>query len=414
MLSYDLNPEHEMLRKSIREFAEKEIKPVRQKLDEKEEFSYDLVEKMGKMGLFGITVSPDYGGQGLDTLSYIIAVEELARVDGCQAATVAAENGLGIGPIYNFGTEEQKRKYLPDLCSGKKLWGFGLTEPGAGSDAGNSSTRGELKNGKWTINGAKIFITNAASKITNGVTVQCVTGIKNQPQRGVEGEAPSGLPVEGATCLPAGTARAPMITGKEISCVIVESGTPGFTAKEMHHKMTWRSSNTAELYFDNAQVPEKNLLGRRGDGYRQMLATLDGGRLAIAAMGLGGAQGAYEAALAYAQERKTFGQTLTKHQTIAFKLADMAMEIDLARTYLYKACWLKDQGRPFKKEAAIAKLYTSEMMGRVADAAVQIHGGYGLMEEYPVAKFYRDQRLLEIGEGSSEVQRIVISRLIGC
>lgn len=382
-LSYDLNPEHEMLHKSIREFAEKEIKPVRQKLDEAEEFSYDLVEKMGKMGLFGITVSPDYGGQGLDTLSYIIAVEELARVDGCQAATVAAENGLGIGPIYNFGTEEQKRKYLPDLCSGKKLWGFGLTEPGAGSDAGNSSTRGELKNGKWIINGAKIFITNAASKITAGVTVQCVTGIKGE-----------------------GT--------KEISCVIVEAGTPGFTAKEMHHKMTWRSSNTAELYFDNVQVPEGNLLGRRGDGYRQMLATLDGGRLAIAAMGLGGAQGAYEAALAYAQERKTFGQTLTKHQTIAFKLADMAMEIDLARTYLYKACWLKDHGRPFKKEAAIAKLYTSEMMGRVADAAVQIHGGYGLMEEYPVAKFYRDQRLLEIGEGSSEVQRIVISRLIGC
>lgn len=383
MLSYDLTPEQEMLRKSVREFSEEEIRPVAQKLDEKEEFSYDLVEKMGKLGLFGIMVSPDYGGQGLDTLSYIIAVEELARIDGCQAATVAAENGLGIGPIYNFGTEEQKKKYLPGLCSGKKLWGFGLTEPNAGSDAGNSQTRGELKNGKWIINGSKIFITNAASKITAGVTVQCVTGTKGEDV-------------------------------KEISCVIVESGTSGFTAKEMHHKMTWRSSNTAELYFDNVQVPEKNLLGRRGDGYRQMLSTLDGGRLAIAAMGLGGAQGAYEVALAYAQERKTFGQTLTKHQVIAFKLADMAMEIDLARTYLYKACWLKDQGRPFKKEAAIAKLYCSEMMGRVTDAAVQIHGGYGLMEEYPVAKFYRDQRLLEIGEGSSEVQRIVISRLIGC
>jgi len=383
MLSFDLSQEHEMLRKSIREFAEGEIKPVAQKLDAKEEFSLDLVEKMGKIGLFGITVSPEYGGQGLDTLSYIIAVEELARVDGCQAATVAAENGLGIGPIYNFGTEDQKRKYLPDLCAGKKLWGFGLTEPDAGSDAGNSKTRAELKNGQWVINGAKIFITNAASKITAGVTVQAVTGQKSDGS-------------------------------KEISCIIVEQGTPGFTAKEMHGKMTWRSSNTAELYFEDVKVPESNLLGPKGGGYRQMLATLDGGRLAIAAMGLGGAQGAYEAALKYSHERKTFGQPLCKHQAIAFKLADMAMEIDLARNYLYKACWLKDQGRPFKKEAAIAKLYCSEVMGRVADQAVQIHGGYGLMEEYPVAKFYRDQRLLEIGEGSSEVQRIVIAREIGC
>ncbi|HSA58805.1 MAG TPA: acyl-CoA dehydrogenase family protein [bacterium] len=382
-MSYDLSPEQDMLRKTIREFAEGEIKPVAHKLDEKEEFSLDLVGKMGKLGLFGVTVSPDYGGQGLDTLSYIIAVEELARVDGCQAATVAAENGLGIGPIYNFGTEDQKRKYLPDLCSGKKLWGFGLTEPDAGSDAGNSKTRAELKNGQWIVNGSKIFITNAASRITAGVTVQAVTGQK-----------PDGV--------------------KEISCIIVEQNTPGFTAKEMHGKMTWRSSNTGELYFEDVKVPEANLLGPKGGGYRQMLATLDGGRLAIAAMGLGGAQGAYEAALKYSHERKTFGQPLCKHQVIAFKLADMAMEIELARTYLYKACWLKDQGRPFKKEAAIAKLYCSEVMGRVADQAVQIHGGYGLMEEYPVAKFYRDQRLLEIGEGSSEVQRIVISREIGC
>ena len=382
MPSYDLTPEQEMLRKTVRDFAEEEIRPVAQKLDEKEEFSYALVDKMGKLGLFGITISPDCGGQGLDTLSYIIVVEELARVDGCQAATVAAENGLGIGPIYHFGNENQKKKYLPDLCTGKKLWGFGLTEPGAGSDAGNSTTRAELKDGKWTINGSKIFITNAASKITGGVTVQCVTG---------------------------GTKEK-----KEISCIIVESGTTGFTSREMHHKMTWRSSNTGELYFENVQVPEGNILGRRGDGYRQMLATLDGGRLAIAAMGVGGAQGAFEAALKYAKERKTFGVPISQHQTIAFKLADMAMEIELARTFLYKACWLKDQGRPFKMEAAMAKLYASEMMGRVVDAAVQIHGGYGLMEEYPVAKFYRDQRLLEIGEGTSEVQRIVISRQLGC
>ncbi|MBI2500933.1 MAG: acyl-CoA dehydrogenase family protein [Deltaproteobacteria bacterium] len=383
MPSYDLTSEQELLRKTVRDFSEREIKPIAQKLDEKEEFSYELVSKMGGLGLFGMTVSPDYGGQGLDALSYIIAVEELARVDGCQAATVAAENGLGIGPIYNFGSEAQKKKYLPDLCAGRKLWGFGLTEPNAGSDAANSSTRGELKSGEWIINGSKIFITNGASRVTAGATVQCVTGIQKDGK-------------------------------KELSCIIVETGTNGFTTQEMHHKMTWRSTNTGELYFDNVKVPEGNLLGKKGEGFKQMLATLDGGRLAIAALGVGGAQGAFEAALRYAKERKTFGETLSKHQSIAFKLADMATEIELARTLLYKACWLKDQGRPFKKEAAMAKLYASEMMGRVADAAVQIHGGYGLMEEYPVAKFYRDQRLLEIGEGTSEVQRIVISRELGC
>lgn len=383
MTSYDLAPEQEMLKKTVREFAEKEIRPIAQKLDEREEFSYDLMGKMGELGLFGMTVSPEYGGQGLDTLSYLIAVEELARVDGCQAATVAAENGLGIGPIAHYGSEVQRRKYLPDLCAGKNLWGFGLTEPDAGSDAANSATRAELKNGQWVLNGSKIFITNGASKITAGITVQAVTGT-----------FPDGK--------------------KEISCILLEAGTSGFTAKEMHHKMTWRSTNTGELYFDNVKVPEGNLLGKRGEGYRQMLTTLDNGRLAIAAMGVGGAQGAFEAALKYAQERKAFGVPISKHQAIAFKLADGATEIELARTFLYKAAWLKDQGRPFKKEAAMAKLYASEMMGRVVDAAVQIHGGYGLMEEYPVAKFYRDQRLLEIGEGTSEVQRIVISREIGC
>lgn len=383
MPSYDLTPEQELLKKTVREFAEKEIKPVAQKLDEKEEFPYELVKKMGELGLFGMTVSPDYGGHGVDTVSYIIAVEELARIDGCQAATVAAENGLGIGPIANFGTEAQKKKYLPDLCAGKKLWGFGLTEPGAGSDAANSATRAESKGKEWVINGSKTFITNGASKITAGITVQCATGQLSEGR-------------------------------KELSCILVETGTAGFTSREMHHKLSWRSTNTGELYFEDVRVPEGNFLGKRGEGYHQMLATLDAGRLAIAAMGVGGAQGAFEAAMEYAKVRKTFGSPLFKHQTIAFKLADMATEIELARTFLYKACWLKDQGRPFKKEAAMAKLYASEMMGRVADAAVQIHGGYGLMEEYPVAKFYRDQRLLEIGEGTSEVQRIVISREIGC
>lgn len=383
MMNFDLTTEQEMLRKSVRDFAEGEIKPVRQKLDEKEEFSVELTQKMGQLGLFGMQVDPQYGGQGLDTLSYCLAVEEIARVDGCQGATVAAENALGIMPIYKWGTEAQKQKYLPKLCTGEKIWGFGLTEPEAGSDAGNSKTHAKLENGQWTINGSKIFITNAASTITAGVTVQAISGDPSSDK-------------------------------KEISCIIVEADTPGFTAREMHNKLVWRSSNTAELYFDDVKVPEENLLGQRGKGFAMMLETLDAGRLGIAAMGVGGAQGAFEAALDYSKERKTFGKPICKHQAIAFKLSDMAMEIEAARTLLYKACWLKDQGRPFAKEASMAKLYSSEVMNRVVNHAVQIYGGYGLMEEYPVAKFFRDQKLLEIGEGSSEVQRIVISRHLGC
>jgi short-chain 2-methylacyl-CoA dehydrogenase len=383
MINFDLTSEQEMLKKTVRDFAEKEIKPLRQKLDEKEEFSVELTKKMGALGLFGMTVDPKYGGQDLDYLSYCIAVEEVARVDGCQAATVAAANALGIMPIYRWGSEVQKQKYLPSLCKGEKLWGFGLTEAEAGSDAGNSKTHAKLKQGKWVINGSKIFITNAANPMTAGVTVQAVTGEREQGK-------------------------------KEISCIIVEQGAPGFTAREMHHKLTWRSSNTGELYFEDVEVPESNLLGERGKGFQMMLSTLDAGRLGIAAMAVGGAQGAFEAALEYAKVRKTFGVAICKHQAIAFKLADMALEIEAARNLLYKACFLKDQDRPFAKEAAMAKLYASEVMGRVTDHAVQIFGGYGLMEEYPVAKFYRDQRLLEIGEGSSEVQRIVISRHLGC
>jgi short/branched chain acyl-CoA dehydrogenase len=383
MLNYDLTPEQDMLRKTVRDFSEKEIKPVRLELDQKEEFSYPITEKMFDLGLFGMTISPEYGGQGLDYLSYIIAVEELARVDGCQAATVAAENSLGIGPLYYFGSKAQKEKYLPILCTGKKLWGFGLTEPNAGSDASNSKTNATLKDGKWIINGAKIFITNAANEMTAGVTVQAITGDRNAAK-------------------------------KEISCIIVDSGTKGFTTRAMKNKMTWRSSNTAELYFDDVNVPEENLLGKRGDGFKQMMQTLDNGRLSIAAMGLGGAQGAFEAALSYAKERKAFGQAISSFQVNAFKLADCAMEIEAARNLLYKACWLRDQNRPFAREAAMAKLYTSEVFHRVANHCVQLHGGYGLMEEYPAAKFYRDQKLLEIGEGTSEIQRLVIARQLGC
>ena len=383
MVNFELTPEQEMLKKTIRDFAEREIKPVRQKLDEKEEFSEELTKKMGQLGLFGMQVDPKYGGQGLDTLSYCIAVEEIARVDGCQAATVAAENALGITPIYRWGTEAQKQMYLPMLCSGQHLWGFGLTEAEAGSDAGNTKTRAVLQDGKWKINGSKIFITNTATPMCAGVTVQAVTGEKGEGK-------------------------------KEISCIIVPTGTPGFTSRQMHHKLTWRSSVTGELYFEDVIVPEENLLGKRGEGFHMMLATLDSGRLGIAAMAVGGAQGAFEAALDYAKVRKTFGKPISKHQAIAFKLADMAVEIEAARNLLYKGCWLKDTGKPFAQHAAMAKLYASEVMRRVTHEAIQVFGGYGLMEEYPVAKFFRDQRLLEIGEGSSEVQRIVISRYLGC
>jgi alkylation response protein AidB-like acyl-CoA dehydrogenase len=382
-MNYGLSKEQEMLRGAVREFAEGEIAPKAEELDRKEEFSYDITKKMGEMGFFGIAVDPKYGGQGMDYLSYIIVVEELARIDASQAATVAAANSLGIGPIYSFGNEHQKKKYLPDLCSGKKLWGFGLTEAEAGSDASATKTTAEHKGHKWIINGSKIFITNAATEITSGVTVQAVTG-----------KRPDGR--------------------KELSCILVESDTKGFTRRAMKNKMVWRASNTAELYFDNVEVPEENLLGSRDEGFHQMLETLDSGRLAIAAMGLGGAQGAFELALKYAKERKQFGKPISTFQASAFKLADCATEIEAARNLLYKACWLKDHGKPFSKEAAMSKLYCSEVMYRVANHAVQLHGGYGLMQEYKVERFYRDQKLLEIGEGTSEIQRLVISRAIGC
>ena len=382
-LDFDLTKEQEMIRKEVRKFSLSEIAPIAPDLDESETFSSELTRKMGDIGLFGMFVSEDFAGQGMDYLSYIIAVEEVARVDGSQAATVAAGNSLGIGPLYYFGSEDQKKKYLPGLCSGKALWGFGLTEPTAGSDAGGSKTTAVKDGNDWVINGSKIFITNAACEMTMGVTVQAITGTR-----------PNGRP--------------------EYTCFLVESGTPGFKAVPMHRKMMWRSSNTAELYFDNLRVPDSSILGNRGDGFHQMLKTLDGGRLSIAAMGLGGAQGAYDAALKYARERVQFGQPICKFQAIAFKLADCAVEIECARNLLYKACWLRNQHRPFEKEAAMAKLYCSEVMGRVVNHAVQIHGGYGLMKDYGVERFFRDQKLLEIGEGTSEVQRIVISRYIGC
>ena len=383
MIDFRLNEEQKMLRYNIREFAENEIAPMAQDLDEREEFSIEITKKMADLGLFGIVVSEEYGGPGMNYLSYCIAVEEIARVDGSHAATVAAGNSLGIGPIYYFGNDKQKEEWLPRLCRGEILASFGLTEPEAGSDAGSSKTTARLENGQWIINGSKIFITNSTSKIAGICTVQVVTGQRDDGK-------------------------------KEISCIMVPNGTPGFTAKKMTKKMMWRASDTGELYFDDCRVSEENLLGKRGEGFHQMLQTLDNGRLAIAAMGLGGAQGAYEMALQYAKERKQFGVPISTFQAIAFMLADMATEIEAARNLLYKACNLKDEGKSFSKEAAMAKLYCSEVMGRVVDKAVQIHGGYGLMKEYNIERFFRDYKLLTIGEGTSEVQRIVISRHIGC
>ena len=380
-MDFDLSDEHKMLRNTVRSFTEKEIKPCVHDLDEKEEFSVALTRAMGERGFSGVIFPEEYGGQGLDYLSYIITVEELARIDGSQAATVAAGVSLGISPIYYFGNETQKKKYLPKLCSGEMLWGFGLTEPNAGSDAGNSSTTAILDGNEWVINGQKIFITNGASEITAGVTVQAVTGTRSHGK-------------------------------KELSCILVESGTKGFTQKAMHGKLCWRASNTGELYFEDVRVPKENLLGKQGEGLHQMLATLDGGRLSIGAMGLGGAQGAFEEALKYSQERVQFGKPICDFQVNSFKLADMATKIEQARLLLYKATWLRDQKRPFGKEAAMAKLVCSEVFHDCANGAVQLHGGYGLMKEFPVERFYRDQKLLEIGEGTSEIQRLVIARNI--
>ncbi len=379
-MDFNFTDEQKLIRQTVRDFAEREVKPLAQELDEKGEFSVDLTKKMGELGLFGMYLPEKYGGQGLDTLSYIIAVEELARIDSSQAATLAAHNSLGIGPLYYFGNEEQKMKYLPKLCTGEHIWAFGLTEPDAGSDSRGTKTSAKLIDGKWKINGSKIFITNGASELSSGACVQTVSDI---------------------------------IDGKKIfTTIIVEKGTKGFNQIPMHGKMMWRASDTAELYFDNCEVPEENILGKIGQGSKIMLSTLDNGRLSIAAMGLGLAQGALEMAVQYSKERKQFGKPISKFQTVSFKLADMATKVELARTLLYKACWLKDAGKSFAKEAAMSKLYCSEIAKDVTDDAVQIHGGYGLMKDYDIERFYRDQRILQIGEGTSEIQRLVIARKV--
>jgi len=377
VLSFDLSDEHRLFRATVRDFAEGEIGPHAEALDRDGRFPLDLVAKAAELGLMGIPIPAEFEGGGADTLAYAIAIEELARVDQSFAITVAAHTSLGTQPINLFGSEEQKREWLPPLASGRRLAAFGLTEPGAGSDAGATRTTARLEGGEWVVDGAKMFITNAGTEISALVTVTARTGVD------------------------------------EISNIVIENGTPGYTQSAQLKKMGWRSSDTRELVFAGCRVPEGNLLGPRGNGFRQFLEILDGGRISVAALGLGAAQGAYEMSLAYAREREQFGRKIGKFQAIAFKLADMATEIEAGRHLVYKAAWLKDQGRDFAQVAAMAKLYTGELSRRVCNEAVQIHGGYGFMDEYPVSRFYRDQKVLEIGEGTNEVQRLVIARGLG-
>lgn len=372
---------HEDYRHKVRQFAETVIKPMAAELDAEEIFSAHLTREMGKAGLFGITLSKKYGGQGLDTLSYIIAVEELARVDASQAGTVAAHNSLGISPINDYGTPEQKEKYLPLLVTGDHLWAFGLSEETAGSDARGTKTKAFRENGEWAINGSKRYITNSANELTLGVTLQVMTSDENGREK--------------------------------LTTLLVEKDTPGFSSERMTGKMMWRASDTGRIKLNNCRIPHDNILGKEGQGARYMLKTLDAGRLSIAAMGLGLAQGAFEMALEYAQKREQFGQPINKFQAISFKLADMDMKLELARNTLYKACLLKDAKQPFGREAAISKLYTSEIAREIADEALQIFGGAGLFKNNPIERFYRDQRILQIGEGTSEILRFVIARHLG-
>jgi short/branched chain acyl-CoA dehydrogenase len=376
-LNFDLSPEHELVRRTVREFSETKVAPVAEELDREQRFPYELVSELADLGLMGMPIPEEYGGGGADTLSYAIAVEELTRIDSSVAITLAAHTSLGTMPIFLFGSEEQKRQWLPDLASGRKLAAFGLTEPGAGSDAAASRTTAELRDGQWVINGSKIFITNAGTDITSCVTITARTG------------------------------------DEEISNLIVPNGTPGYEISAPMHKLGWRASDTRELSFKDCAVPEENLLGEVGKGFQQFLEILDGGRISVAAMGVGLAQGAYDLAVAYAKEREQFGKPIAQFQAVQFQLADMAVEIEAGRALTYKAAWLKDEGRQFAKEAAMAKLYTGELSHRVANAALQIHGGYGFMDESAISRLYRDQKILEIGEGTNEVQRMVIARHLG-
>jgi short-chain 2-methylacyl-CoA dehydrogenase len=376
-MNFDLDHEHQLVRDTVRSFAVEKIAPVAEELDREKRFPYDLVAELAELGLMGMTIPEEYGGAGSDTLSYAIVVEELTRIDSSVAITVAAHHSLGTLPIYYFGSEEQKREWLPDLASGRKLAAFGLTEPNAGSDAGATRTTAKLEDGEWVVDGAKMFITNAGTDISACVTITARTG------------------------------------ADEISNIVVPNGTPGYVISPPMQKLGWRASDTRELSFQGARVPEGNLLGPRGQGFQQFLQILDGGRISVAAMGVGLAQGCYDLAYSYAKEREQFGKPIAKFQAVQEKLVDIATEIEAARALVYKAAWEKDQGRDFSRTAAMAKLFSGELSHRAANWSLQIHGGYGFMDEYPISRLYRDQKILEIGEGTNEVQRMVIARHLG-
>jgi alkylation response protein AidB-like acyl-CoA dehydrogenase len=376
-VDYELSGEQQLLRDTVREFARTRVAPVAEELDREARFPYELVAEMAELGLMGIPIPEEYGGAGADTVSYAIAVEELTRVDSSVAITVAAHTSLGTMPIYLFGSDEQKREWLPRLASGQGLAAFGLTEPNAGSDAGATRTRAELRDGQWVVNGTKIFITNAGTDVSACVTITALTG------------------------------------DDEISNLIVPNGTPGYVISPPMRKLGWHASDTRELSFEDCAVPEGNLLGGRGRGFTQFMEILDGGRISVAAMGVGLAQGAYDLAFAYAQERQQFGKPISKFQAVRFQLADLSTEIEAGRQLVHRAAWLKDQGRPFGLAAAQAKLYTGLLSNRAVNVALQIHGGYGFMEESAISRLYRDQKILEIGEGTNEVQRMVIAKQLG-
>jgi alkylation response protein AidB-like acyl-CoA dehydrogenase len=411
-MNFDLSPEHELIRRTVREFAEGEVAPVAEELDRTKSFPYEIVAKLGGLGLMGIPFPQEYGGGGGDTLAYALAVEELTRVDSSVAITLCAHTSLGTQPIYLFGSEAQKREWLPRLCSGERLGAFGLTEPEAGSDAGNTRTRARLEDGEWVIDGAKQFITNAGTDISGVVCITAVTsggataGAASDESRGAAGEG-RGAPAPSA----GGTTDSG--AAKEISNLIVANGTPGYEQGEPYRKMGWNASDTRPLTFSECRVPRENLLGARGQGFRQFLHILDIGRIGVAAMGVGLAQGALDQALAYAKERRAFGKPISKFQAIQGKLADMSTEIEAARLLVYKAAREKDAGSNFTLTAAQAKLKTGRLAVRCAEEAVQIHGGYGFIEEYPVCRFYRDAKILTIGEGTDEVQQMVIARALG-
>lgn len=379
-MEFALTEEQEMIRKTVREFAEKEIAPVAARLDETGEFPREIWRKMGDLGLMGLLFPEEYGGVGGDTLSYVIAVEEVARACASTAITYCAHMSLGASSLHLFGTEEQKRRWLAPCARGEMLVAFGLTEPNAGSDAASLETTAVLDNGEWVLNGTKCFITNGS---TAGVALVAAVTDKGQGARG-------------------------------ISIIVVPAGTPGFKVAGTYGKLGLRASDTAELVFENCRVPEGNLLGERGKGLRQFLQALDGGRVGIGALSVGIARACLEASLNYARQRVQFGQTISHFQAIQFKLADMAMETEAARLMVYKAAWLRDRGERYTAEAAMAKLFASEACVRAALQAVQIHGGYGYMKEYPVERYLRDAKLMEIGEGTSEIQRLVIARNLGC